>query len=239
MQAPPVLGYRLGSPKRGNYRSRVRKERVLRNNLLINGQVLSLPSQTAIAMSAKLSTPTNLLLVVGMILLAAASRLLPHPPNFVPVGAMALFGAAALPGRKLAIAVPLLAFYLSDLILNNTLYAAYYEGFYWGLSYWTAGAIVLMVLLGMGLLRHLPFSWLRVGGAATGATLVFYLVTNFGVWAGGMLYPKTFAGLAAAFAAGVPFLLNSLLANLLFSGLLFGAARWAGLPVGTPARQLG
>jgi hypothetical protein len=175
------------------------------------------------------TTSKSLLLVIGLILVAALSRLLPHPSNFVPVGAMALFGAAALPKRWLAVIVPVLAFYLSDLVLNNTLYAAYFEGFYWGISLWTIGAIILMVLLGMGLLRNLKFSWLRVGGAAMGATMVFFLVTNFGVWAGGMLYPKTGAGLLAAYAAGLPFLINSLLANLVFSGLLFGIARWAGI----------
>lgn len=178
------------------------------------------------------STPKQFLIVIGLIVLAAASRLLPHPPNFVPVGAMALFGAAALPKKWLAFVVPVLAFYLSDLVLNNTLYAHYFEGFYWGISYWTVGAIVLMVLLGSGMLRNLPFSWGRVGGAAVGATLIFFLVTNFGVWASGVMYPKTAVGLLAAFTAGLPFLVSSLLANLLFSGLLFGAARYLGL-VGT------
>jgi len=179
-------------------------------------------------MSVK-TTPKNLLLVISLILVAAMSRLLPHPPNFVPVGAMALFGAAALPKRWLAIVVPAAAFYLSDLVLNNTLYAQYYEGFHFGLNYWTVGAIVLTAVLGLGLLRNTDFSWARIGGAAVGATLLFFLVTNFGVWAGGMLYPKTGAGLLAAFAAGLPFLLSSLAANLLFSGVLFGAARYAGV----------
>ncbi len=171
----------------------------------------------------------NILLVISLILAAAASRLLPHWPNFVPVGAMALFGAAALPKRWLAIIVPVLAFYLSDLILNNTLYAEYYEGFHWGMNYWTSGAIVLMVVLGMGLLRNTKFSWLKVGGAAISATLVFFLITNFGVWASGMMYPKSGAGLVAAYTAGLPFLLNSLLANLLFSGVLFGIAQYGGV----------
>lgn len=176
------------------------------------------------------ATNKNLLIVFGLILAAAASRLLPHPPNFVPVGAMALFGAAALPKRWLAFVVPLVAFYLSDLALNNILYASYFEGFYWGMSGYTAAAILLMVALGSGMLRNLPFSWSRIGGAAVGATVVFFLVTNFGVWAGGVMYPKTGAGLMAAYTAGVyPFLLNSLLANLAFSGLLFGAARYLGV----------
>lgn len=173
------------------------------------------------------STTTNRLpLLLALILVAALSRLLPHPPNFVPVGAMALFGAASLPKKWMVFAVPFAAYYLSDLVLNNLLYAQYYEGFYWGVSLWIYGAIAAMILLGLGLLRNARFSWLRIGGTALGATLIFYVVTNFGVWVGDLLYPKTFAGLVAAFAAGLPFLLNSLLANLLFSGVLFGAARW-------------
>lgn len=180
-------------------------------------------------MTKETSRPT-LLLLIGLIVLAAGSRLLPHPPNFVPVGAMALFGAAALPKKWLAVAVPLVAFYLSDLVLNNVVYGQYYEGFYLGVSPWVYGGLMLMILLGMGVLRSRSFSWLRVGGAAVGATLVFFLVTNFGVWAGGLMYPKTAAGLMAAFAAGLPFLVSSLLANLLFSGLLFGAAQWMGVP---------
>lgn len=183
------------------------------------------------------TAPKNFFLVIGLIFVAAASRLLPHWPNFVPVGAMALFGAAALPKRWLAVIVPVLAFYLSDLALNNTLYAGYYEGFYWGMNYWTTGAIVLMVLLGMGFLRNVKFSWMKVGGAAVSATLVFFLVTNFGVWASSMMYPKSGAGLLAAFAAGLPFLVNSLLANLVFSGVLFGVARYSGVTVGKPALE--
>lgn len=135
-----------------------------------------------------------------------------------------------MPKKWLAIAVPLIAFYLSDLLLNNIVYGQYYEGLYFGFSPWVYGGLVLMILLGMGVLRSSAFSWLKIGGAAIGATLVFFVITNFGVWAGGIMYPATFAGLIAAFAAGLPFLINSLLANLLFSGLLFGAAQWMGIP---------
>lgn len=170
----------------------------------------------------------HLPLIVSLIVLSAATRLLPHPPNFVPVGAMALFGAAALPKRWLMFIVPMLAFYLSDVVLNNTLYASYYDGIHLGTSLYTLGALAAMVALGAGLLRGRAFSWLRIGGSALGATAIFYLVTNFGVWAGGMMYPKTGAGLLAAYAAGLPFVLNSLLANLLFSAILFGIAKQVG-----------
>ena len=164
-----------------------------------------------------------------MIVIAAASRLLPHPPNFVPTGAMALFGAAALPKKWLVYLVPLAAYYLSDLLLNNILYAAYFDGLYLGADPYIYLGVLLMIAVGVGLLRGQAFSWLRIGGAAFGATLVFYVVSNFGVWAGGAMYPTTLAGLIAAYAAGLPFLLNSLLANLLFSGALFGSAKYFGV----------
>ena len=171
-----------------------------------------------------MSRRQQLLLVLGLLLATAATRFLPHPPNFVPVGAMALFGAAALPAWWLAVLVPVAAFYLSDLVLNNTLYAAYFDGFYLGASWWSLIAIALMVVLGLGVLRGRALTWLRIGGAAVGATAVFFLVSNFGVWMAGGMYPATAGGLLACYAAGLPFLLSSLLANLLFSGILFGIA---------------
>ena len=171
----------------------------------------------------------QLALVLSLILLAVATRLLPHPPNFVPTGAMALFGAAALPKRWLAVLVPLLAYYLSDLVLNNVVYASYFEGFYLGADPYVYGGLILMIALGIWSLRGQTFSWMRIGGTAVGATLIFFLVSNFGVWAGGMVYPVTAGGLLAAYVAGLPFMMNSLLANLLFTGVFFAAGRRAGL----------
>ena len=179
------------------------------------------------------TTPRHhFLLAVMLVVLAAASRLLPHPPNFVPVGAMALFGAAALPGRWLAVLVPLVAFYLSDLVLNNVVYAAYFPEFTWLADPFIYLGLLAMIVLGMGLLRGRAFHWGRVGAAAVGATLVFFLVTNFGVWAGGKMYPTGVTGLGMAYAAGLPFLVNSLLANLIFSGVFFGVGRYAGMFAG-------
>ena len=99
-----------------------------------------------------------------MIVIAAASRLLPHPPNFVPTGAMALFGAAALPKKWLVYLVPLAAYYLSDLLLNNILYAAYFDGLYLGADPYIYLGVLLMIAVGVGLLRGQAFSWLRIGG---------------------------------------------------------------------------
>lgn len=170
-------------------------------------------------------TQTSVLVILGMILLAAASRLLPHWPNFTPIGAMAIFGAATFPRKWMAYLVPFAALYLSDLALNNLVYAEYYSGFYWGINGWVYLGFALSIMLGFGLLRDRDLSWLRLGGAVAGSTLVFFLLTNFGSWLGSPLYPQTWSGLYAAFLAGLPFLLNSFAATVLFSGLLFGSAR--------------
>ena len=181
------------------------------------------------------SRPTYLPLLIGMILLAAASRLLPHWPNFTPVGAMALFGAAAFPRRWMAWLVPFAALYLSDLALNNLLYADYYEGFYLGFNGWVYLGFAVTLLVGFGFLRGKNFSWLRVGGSAVVTTLLFFLLTNFGAWLGSPFYPQTGGGLLAAYAAGLPFLLNSAAGNLFFAGVLFGGARYlAGSPLSVP-----
>ncbi|NJB85651.1 hypothetical protein GGR26_001396 [Lewinella marina] len=161
-----------------------------------------------------------------LIFLAAASRLLPHWPNFGPVGAMALFGSALMARRWMAFVVPFAALYLSDLALNNLVYSQYYEGFFWGFNGWVYAGFGLTVLLGFGLLRERSFSWLRLGGVTLGATALFFLLTNFGAWLGSPLYPQTGGGLLAAYAAGLPFLLNSAAGNLVFAGLLFGGARY-------------
>lgn len=181
------------------------------------------------------NTSTKLPLLISLVLVAAATRLLPHPDNFVPVGAMALFGAATLPKRWLAVLLPLAAYYLSDLFLNNVVYGEYFTGFYWGIDPWIYGGVALMVLFGMGILRNSSLSWARIGGAAVGASVIFYLLSNFGVWIGGMMYPKTLTGLIACYVAALPFFGMSLVANLIFSGALFGAAkRWDLVTTGNP-----
>lgn len=178
-------------------------------------------------MSMKVPARTTPIVAAALLIfLAAASRLLPHWPNFGPIGAMALFGAAWLDRRWLAVVIPFAALYLSDLALNNLFYSQYYEGFFWGFDGWVYAGFAISVLLGFGLLRNRSFSWVRLGGVTLGSTAIFFLLTNFGVWLGSPLYPQTGTGLLAAYAAGLPFLLNSAAGNLFFAGLLFGGARY-------------
>ncbi len=168
-------------------------------------------------------TTTRLLLPVLLLLTAAATRLLPHPPNLTPLAAMALFGAAYLRPRALAVIIPMAALYLSDLVLNNVVYGAYYPTFHWGGNLFVYGGFLLIALLGFVLLRG-RVTWLRVGGAALFSSVLFFALTNFGVWAADpfQMYPDNAAGLLLAYSAGLPFFLNTLAGDLLFSGLLFG-----------------
>ncbi len=170
----------------------------------------------------------RLSLIAGLILLAAISRVLPHPHNFTPVGAIALFGAAYFPRKWMAFAVPLVAMWLSDLFINNVVYAhqypQYYQGFQWLGSPSVYGAFLLIVLLGLVTLRQVKV-W-RVVGSALAASIIFYIVTNFAVWHGSSTYPASWAGLSACYVAALPFFGNTLLGDLVYSGVLFGVFAW-------------
>lgn len=158
-----------------------------------------------------------------LIVLAAATRLLPHPPNFAPIGAMALFGGRELSGWR-AFAFPLAAMLASDLFI----------GFYtWKVMLSVYGSFALQVVIGRWL-RSRPGVFPIVWGAFLGAVL-FYLITNWAVWAFTPLYPKTAGGLLASYIAALPFFRNTLMGNLFYAGALFGGyALWQrSLPWGT------
>lgn len=173
-------------------------------------------------MSQKINLRTGLLFV--LILVAALSRLLPHPHNFTPIGALGLFGAAHFSRKYLAFLVPFAAMWISDLLLNNIVYAQMFpemqSGFVWFGNPWVYLSFGAIVLLGFGLLKKVRL--LHLLGASLGASLLFYLVTNFGVWLGSPMYPKTVTGLAGCYALGIPFFWNTLAGDLFFTGVLFG-----------------
>lgn len=161
--------------------------------------------------------------ITGMILLAALSRLIPHPANFAPIGGMALFGAAYYSKRYWAFLIPIASMWISDLILNNVVYGQYFDHFVWFYSgsLFTYGAFVLIVLFGMLTLKKGRIPNLIV--SALGASVIFFVVSNFGVWFSGTMYPKDFGGLVACYTAGIPFFKNTLLGDLIYTGVLFGA----------------
>ncbi len=176
-------------------------------------------------------TKPRLGLIAGLIFGAAMLRLLPHPPNFVPIGAIALFAGARFGRRWLAFALPFAAMLLSDSLIEWSTGAGFHDGM--PVIY---GALALVVLLGLGIHRA-GIRPLTVGvGAVSGAT-IFFIISNFFVWVSSGMYPPTFAGLVACYAAAIPFYGNTLGADLFYSAVLFGSFALAerSLPVFAPA----
>ena len=156
--------------------------------------------------------------VSGFVLVAALSRLIPHPPNFTPVGAMALFGGAYFASRWAAIGVPLVAMAISDLALEITMGDGLHS-----LLPVVYGCFALTTFLGMALRSRVRPATV-LGASVTAATL-FFLVTNFAVWARGSLYPIDASGLLQCYVAALPFYGNTLAGHVLYSFVLFGGFR--------------
>ncbi len=161
---------------------------------------------------------TRCFTLLGIILSAAAMRLVPHPPNITPIGAMALFGGVYFATRRTAFLVPLAAMYLSDLALGFFIYD--FGWFHWFMPFVYA-SFVVTVCLGF-LIRH-RLTPLTVGGAALTGSVLFFIVTNFGVWLVSNLYPKTGAGLVSCYVAAIPFFRNTLAGNAFYTLVLFGS----------------
>lgn len=157
---------------------------------------------------------TRFLALSALVLAAAAARLIPHPWNVSPVAAMALFAGAQYGSRSVALAVPLAAMLLSDALL----------GFHSTMPF-VYGALALTVLLG----RRLRIQSVdgRLIGASLASSVLFFLVTNAGVWLMEGLYPLTANGLWACYAAGIPFFRWTLLGDLAYSAVFFGALQLA------------
>lgn len=143
---------------------------------------------------------------IGFIFVALMSRFLPHPPNLTALGALALFAPAVFSSRwglKFAILAPLAVLFVSDLVF----------GFYPGLAFVYA-SFALMALLGAALRPQK--SLVRAGLSVPLASVIFFVVTNFGVWLMSGLYPKTAAGLVESYVMAIPFFGNQFLGNAIF-----------------------
>lgn len=201
------------------------------NNLVcISGQRVRCAAQrqvileSIIGVSPMLNRPT----LYALVALAVVSRMLPHPPNFVFLGALGLFAGCHLRGVA-AVMVPLLALLVSDVIgsyaglLSTGIYppiviASVYTG------------MAASALIGMQLRRRRTA--LRIATAALACSTCFFVLSNFGVWAAGF-YPASLAGLAACYAAALPFFQFTVASDLLYTAITFGTlALWQG-----PLRQ--
>lgn len=160
-------------------------------------------------LNLKAEKTKNLLIAVLLISIAVFSRLIPHAWNFTTVGAGALLAGYALsPGLRFA--VPLLSLVISDYVL--------------GMSHdstWVYLGFCSMIFVGAQLTKK--FSWKKFVPTTLLASLLFFLISNFGVWLSGQLYPQSFAGLMQCYYMGLPFFFNQITADMIFSGVFFYA----------------
>jgi hypothetical protein len=154
--------------------------------------------------------------VVGAVLF----RLIPHPWNVTPLAAMFLFSGATFRSKSKSLLVPLVALLVSDYAVDLLLYHGAYHWF----SPFTWAGFLLIGMLGWTLRGK--WNWARIGGSSVAASTMFFLLTNFGVWLAWTMYPRSGAGLAECYAAGLPFFGNSLAGDLFFSALMFGSYYW-------------
>lgn len=145
---------------------------------------------------------------LAIIMFAVVLRLIPHPPNFAPIAAMALFGGCYL-DKRYALIVPFVAMFFSDLFI----------GFH-GTMLFVYGSFLITGLIGIWLKKHKSAQF--VFGASLVSSTLFFLITNFGVWLMGELYPGTITGLFESYTMAVPFFRNTLIGDLFYVGLFFG-----------------
>ncbi|HMN17243.1 MAG: DUF6580 family putative transport protein [Ignavibacteriaceae bacterium] len=148
-------------------------------------------------------TKPRFLVITSMIILAALVRFIPHPPNFAPIAALALFGGKYYTDKKFAFIVPVLVMIITDAVI----------GFHYLIP---AVYISFLIIAGIGLLlrKTNKVSWLIAGSIA--ASTLFFILTNFYEWYAGILYPQTFNGLITCYVAAIPFFFNTLIADLFF-----------------------
>lgn len=168
----------------------------------------------------------NIISALLLILFAALTRLFPHYPNFTAIGAIAIFGGSVIKNKKFAILLPLGALFLSDICLQ--LFTSV-KGFYGKGQIFIYASFMLITWLATFIRKK---NVANIAFAAVWSGLLFFITSNFGEWLFSTLYPRTLAGLAEGYLAAIPFyngeifgsfFLNTIMGNLFFSAILFGA----------------
>ena len=161
--------------------------------------------------------------VLGLILIAAFSRIIPHYPNFTPLCAIALFGGKYFRNKNIAFLIPIVALWFSDVVINNFILSQYFEGFTFFYSgfYWQYGTFLLITLIGRKTLNN--FSFLKLLGVSISSSLLFFIISNFGVWISSSIYSKDILGLIACYTVAIPFYIGTLSGSIFYSFFLFGS----------------
>lgn len=158
-----------------------------------------------------MTTKNKLFIAVILIALGIACRLLPHPFNFAPIAAIALFAGVYL-GAIYALTLPVIAMVIGDIFI----------GFYsWQLMLAVYGSYALIGLLGLAVKKYKSVE--TVLGGSILASVLFFLITNFAVWQFSTWYAPTWQGLINSYIMALPFFRNTLMGDLFYTGVLFGA----------------
>lgn len=163
-------------------------------------------------------------ILLGIIIFATMTRIaippfLGHPPNFSAIDATALFCGAYFSRRSIACIVVLLSVWIGDVFLNKV-FMGHWDLFYSGF-YWQYGCYFLITLIGAALKDQVKP--IHLISACLTSAILFFGISNFGVWSTGLLYPLTLDGLIACYVAAIPFFKNTLFSDLFFTMLLFGS----------------
>jgi hypothetical protein len=160
-------------------------------------------------------------LAVSLTVLGAVLRLLPHPPNFAPVGGLSLYAGARLRGWQ-AFALPLLLMAVTDPLRGGYSIATPFV------------YLSFMITVAIGRRLQSTENPVRIGAACFACSAQFFEISNFGTWLG--WYQHTWSGLALCFTQAIPFFGRTVAADLLYSGVLFGLHAWLSRTVRTAER---
>jgi hypothetical protein len=154
------------------------------------------------------SIPSSYFSFFLVVAVAVLSRFIPHYPNMTAVGALAVYSGFAGRPRWMGFGFVMTALLFTDWILgfHNTMFYTY-------------GAWILVSVVSSFGLRQ--FSWVKLMGMGLLSASVFFVISNFGFWMTGILYPKTAQGLLECYLAAVPFFENQLVGDIAFSLGLF------------------
>jgi hypothetical protein len=144
--------------------------------------------------------------------------------NYSPLAAMALFGGAYFKGNIKPLAFPLMAIFISDIILFATVYKQYGNGFLYSGWVWVYAAFLLIAWSGKLIIKKVNLQSVFI--AIIVGVLIHWIVTDLGVWIGSTKYPQNLTGFAACLNAAIPFELRLLIATIIYSVIMFGSFEW-------------
>ena len=163
----------------------------------------------------------NFYFVIGLILLASFSRFIPHYPNFTPIIAISLFGGKYFENRTLAFFLPVFILWFGDLVINNFIldyykaFTFFYPGFYWQYL-----SIFLISFIGRNYINKISTS--KLLGISISSSLVFFVISNFGVFVTSSIYSKDLNGLLLCYTAAIPFFWGTISSSIIYTFSLFG-----------------